>query len=486
MTAEIYLFGNLGDGYTQYIDDSTKSKFRTFGDKTSANSQLIVHRDEKILYYTYVRKLHYTGSSDRYIGIAYVINDQLIKDIDGLFSIFEKAITHIASNGKILNYADDGTIVPKVEKLYLAKSEFADMSSYLKSVFDNFVVGKIEKMPALDFSISTTESKSFKYTDSKVEIINALSLYPTVYIFKDDDYEDPESKSYASILSRKNKEIGDLKKENDKILRQKKRTTIVTLLCLVLAVSVLVIFAYKNSSDQKTERIDGLERYVKNLKKDSINLKENLVQTSSVLLQANTNLAARDKQVQQLQDDTTRLKGEIKVLNDKIANLRSQIDSKERITRDKETTIERLNRTIRDKDQTISELQNKIRQISNKNTSSSASEQIQITGICFRTIDNQGKNIDKGFNNVRLTASHYIEVMIQYYCTFSGTKKARLILSGPAFYRLLDDDVYFINGNSSHTFEKLLGNGRKMRKGDYSLEVYIDGVVVKEQRFTLK
>ena len=79
MNADVYLFGDLGNGYTQYIDDNSRELFKSIASKSKANSQLVIHRDDTLMYYSYVRRLRYEESSNnRYIGISYVLNNRFI------------------------------------------------------------------------------------------------------------------------------------------------------------------------------------------------------------------------------------------------------------------------------------------------------------------------------------------------------------------------------------------------------------------------
>ena len=51
MNVDLYLFGDFGNGYTQYIDDNTRVKFKSFVEKAKAKSQLIINRDDALIYY---------------------------------------------------------------------------------------------------------------------------------------------------------------------------------------------------------------------------------------------------------------------------------------------------------------------------------------------------------------------------------------------------------------------------------------------------
>ena len=303
MNAEVYLFGDLGEGYTQYIDDSTLTLFRSMVRKAKANSQLIIYREDTLMYYTYIRRLRSAESSNRYIGISYALNNRFISDFDGLFSIFEGAVTTIVFRGVILEYTYDGNITSSLGKIHKAKSEFTQISAYLKAELDSFMAGKNDTLPLLDYSINTSETKSFRHTDSKAEIIKALSTFPNVIIVKDNDYESAESKNYAATLHRLNKENTDLKEANRKLTQQKKQIKVVAWLSVIIAVGVVIFFFIiqtKNDIIQTknddisnlTQRNNKLTIHVENLKSDSIKLTSDLQSTKNQLRISNNRVNA--------------------------------------------------------------------------------------------------------------------------------------------------------------------------------------------------
>lgn len=295
MNIDVYLFGDLGDGYTQYIDDNNRILFKSIASKSKANSQLIIHRDNTLMYYTYIRRLRNSESSNgRYIGISYVLNNHFIRDIDGLFDIFEGAITTIVSRGILLEYTNNGNIIATIGKIYNAKSEFAHISSYLKNELDMYMAGRNDKLPPLDYSINTSEYKTFNFNDSRNEIISALSTFSTIYIFKDDNYENAESRSYANKLKRNNEEIKtltseifNLKVEILKLKRQKKQFAVVIILIIIIAIGLMIFISKINDKNEiikrKNAQIEALEKYRDQLKADSVNLTNELSSTKDTL-----------------------------------------------------------------------------------------------------------------------------------------------------------------------------------------------------------
>ena len=57
MKAEIYIFGNFADGYSQYPDNYTHNLFEAIGKSRQAESEIIYHREGALTYYIYTREI---------------------------------------------------------------------------------------------------------------------------------------------------------------------------------------------------------------------------------------------------------------------------------------------------------------------------------------------------------------------------------------------------------------------------------------------
>ena len=106
MNCSTYIFGELSSGYAQYPEDSSSSLFKALYSRCSAPTQLIIHRDETMMYYIYIRKFDEKG----YIGFAVAINGFCFTRITPLFSLFEKKIEQLAERGILINYTQHGNL----------------------------------------------------------------------------------------------------------------------------------------------------------------------------------------------------------------------------------------------------------------------------------------------------------------------------------------------------------------------------------------
>jgi DNA repair exonuclease SbcCD ATPase subunit len=364
MNVDLYLFGDFGNGYTQYIDDNTRVKFKSFVEKAKAKSQLIINRDDALIYYTYIRRLHSEGSSNvKYIGISYVLNTHFIQDIDGLFEILEGAVTTIASRGIILKYLPSGQVTTNVEKIYQAKAEFAHISAYLKSELDAFMVDKKCKLPTLDFSINTSELKTFKFTDPREDIIKSISTFPTVYIYKDRNYENEESKSFSSTLSKLNKEktaalqtIDKQKQEIIDLKKQQKNYKLVIWLVIFICVGGLICYISIKNKDADIVRLQN----------NVANQEQTIASQSQTIDILRDTVAVRNRKIQTLKTNIHNLEHKRDSL---IRSNRTLTTEKNTLINEKSNLTTKLNRTestLKDANAKISKKDNEIQKLNSE------------------------------------------------------------------------------------------------------------------------
>ena len=236
MNISTYIFGSLGNGYSQYPNDYAQTIFQSIYAQSSAPTQIVVHREDKLIYYSYIRRL----GGDQYIGLCVVLNSVMLTDIKEMFSIFENQITSLVVNGFILQFNDKGDIISKVSQLYTNQAEVSRITDSLRNEF-----AKLEStskvLPPISYSIAKNEKRTFSIDDNVNDIIKASISYNYTFIFKQKDYDTLSLSSYRSIVSRLNKEkldvmqkYQDLQKEHAKVLKQKKQFQLVVVLALAI------------------------------------------------------------------------------------------------------------------------------------------------------------------------------------------------------------------------------------------------------------
>lgn len=207
MNTEVYLFGESGKGYTQYIDDSTKTLFQLIARKAEAGCQLIIHRAGTLMYYSYIHRLGPAKSNNIYIGLSYVINDELLVGIDGLCNIFRETIKELVTDGVIFTYkVDFSKSKSKGPYIDFAVSEiYKAGEDYLQQVSDGLKdkIARLETraLPVADLSVSITETKCFGNLPSdEADIVKSLSAYSTISITDTKDIELPRPRLNTIVL----------------------------------------------------------------------------------------------------------------------------------------------------------------------------------------------------------------------------------------------------------------------------------------------
>ena len=74
MNHSVYIFGDFGSGYSQYPDDFAKSILSKDVDDIKANSQIALHREGNLIYYSYYRKFLGGVSPRGFIGFSICFN----------------------------------------------------------------------------------------------------------------------------------------------------------------------------------------------------------------------------------------------------------------------------------------------------------------------------------------------------------------------------------------------------------------------------
>lgn len=370
MNSRIYLFGQLGNGYTQYPTDHTQAYFQEFERETKAPTAVCVRRDGDLMLYQYLRRLSDKQTSQgKYIGIAMVFNGVMLKDIAPLFQICEDAITNLVVNGKIVEFTEDGNITSNINQLYQADSEFARIAEYL-SVQAKALSAMFEKLPPINYALGKDQSKSFSVEDDMADIIQATHEYTKVYILKDADYNTASLSSYSAKLHSLNQaketalqRIKTQQEEITSLKRKQKNMTLVMILILIICSGGIGILLYVSNTNNQIRRLQGVN---------------NDLQT----------IVDNNKQTIQLQRDSIdyltitnyQQKLEISTLNTKNKNLtfeKAQLD--EDVSRiQKQLTIanakvEQLEKENREQKATITTLQNRLSSYSSSHTTAASS-----------------------------------------------------------------------------------------------------------------
>ena len=274
MNSTVYLFGDFGQGYSQYYDNYTKSIFLKFAEKSTAKTQLVIRRDRQLMYYGYIRKLD--SGSNYYIGICCEINGVLLTNIQELFCLFEETIENAITRGEILQFDNKGNVISKVYRLSEKVDEVERIAKQLRISLDSL---SCRILPPLDYSIGQDDVKTFSVNDSLDQIVDASFRYGYTCVYKDKGYDTYSVTSYKGVLQGLNQKVSDLKKDLSKVQgdysklqRQKKRSNLVLSLLGVLLLGTIIVMSVIRS---KNDDILRLNNQVDQLESDTLWLGEN-------------------------------------------------------------------------------------------------------------------------------------------------------------------------------------------------------------------
>ena len=185
MNSSIYLFGNFGNGYTQYPNDYTQAIFNEFMERANGVAQIIVSRRSELIYYGYVRKLHV---ENMYVGFCVLLNNVMFAHPQNLFSVFENAFGELCKGERILCIDVNGDALSCLAgELSDEQRETERISTVIRSGV-SALESDLQKLPAIDYSISIDECKLFARGESDDEIADATSRYGYVCIVQNRNY----------------------------------------------------------------------------------------------------------------------------------------------------------------------------------------------------------------------------------------------------------------------------------------------------------
>jgi hypothetical protein len=186
MNSAAYIFSNDGT-YSQYPDDYAKEIFQTMAENASGESTVAIHRENNLMYYVYIHRTckeyyYLNDPHSGYFGFCIILNDLMLTDIKGLFSIFEDATNRLIGDGKILYKNREGDLCNSDLNFY--QKEAADIIAYLNSrILELEATAK--KLPPLSYSIANTEMKKFSIDDDPTETVESSAKYAYTFITKE-------------------------------------------------------------------------------------------------------------------------------------------------------------------------------------------------------------------------------------------------------------------------------------------------------------
>lgn len=243
MNSSVYVFGIFGGGLTLYPSDYTKEIFQKFLQHAQTESQLIIHRDNNLMYYGYVREL---DVNSQYIGFCVLLNSIMFSRPKDLFEVFENAVADLVDAGIILQLNESGDIIPVVSYMGERPQEAQRISDVIKHNAEE--INAIQ-LPPVNYGIANTSVKSVTTRSADLKISEASCQYGFTIVSKTKGSDTTGIRKSQSIIRRLNSEKRDLEKlykelknENLKLKAKQKNLTWVLVLASIIAVLGVILY----------------------------------------------------------------------------------------------------------------------------------------------------------------------------------------------------------------------------------------------------
>lgn len=346
MNSTIYIFGNFGNGNTQYPNDYTAEIFSQFQKRSQSNTQLTIHRNDNLMYYGYVRKLH---NREQCIGICVVLNGSMFRGIKTLFNRFENYITDIVVRGQIIEFSNDGELISKVANLYECQNEIERITKFIQNDIETLAS---QKLPPSNLSIGKNESKSFVIDDNAESILEATYKYGYTYIYKHAGYDTTSLTSYSGKLYALNQEkksalqtIDKQKQEISDLKKKQKNYKLVIWLVVFICIGGIIFISTINSRNAQIQRLNNTiatqERTIESQNETIGILRDTIISRNSKINDLKTEnqrlISSRDSlngvnrklnnEKTQLQEDKRKLTSQLSQSDNALKSAKNQITS---------------------------------------------------------------------------------------------------------------------------------------------------------------
>ncbi|MBE6314332.1 MAG: hypothetical protein E7079_05220 [Bacteroidales bacterium] len=240
----LYFFGKLSNGYSQYPFDFTSDVLDKLISNAKAPTQIITHRSNNLMYYSYIRKLE----GNKYIGICCLWNDRYTEKISELFKLFENVFERFVEKGSVVFMTDKGNYDSSLTNFNTKTEDINDVFNHIKYKLDKLYSGA-RSLPPIEYSISKDSQQSYSIEDDISTIVKATYTYGYTYIYKDEDYDSVEMKrmsNVVAVVNAKNEQLieqnNQLKKQIEEVNAKKKQYKYVAMLIVAIIACAIGIY----------------------------------------------------------------------------------------------------------------------------------------------------------------------------------------------------------------------------------------------------
>lgn len=251
---EIYLFGKFGGFFTQYPKDFSSDYFKSLISSNKAEAKVAIHRDDCIIYYSYVRKI-----ADGFFGMSVAINGQFLMNIKAVFSSFEQVFEQIVREGVLLKLGAKGDTFSAVKELYQESESVKTTETLIRQKFENLIEKYSNILPPVDFSMGASSSNTLCVEDhSNDEIVASSYTFGNTIVLKSKDYDSVRLNSVKTQIRNANKKIKEQQDELIKLRTQQKNIKVVSVLGVVVAIMAAILY-FKVINPSEVTRYDAGE-----------------------------------------------------------------------------------------------------------------------------------------------------------------------------------------------------------------------------------
>lgn len=251
---EIYLFGRFNGNFTQYPRDFSSDYFKSLISNNKSEAKVAIHRDDCIIYYSYVRKI-----SDGFFGMSVAMNGQYLGNIKAVFSAFEQVFEKIVNEGALLKISPKGDISSAVKELYQETEAVKTAESIIIQKFENLVAKYSNSLPPVNFSTGANSSTTLCLEDhANEEIISSSYTFGNTIVLKSKDYDSIRLNSVKTQIRNANKKIKEQQDELTKLRAQQKNIKVVSVLGVVVAIMAVILY-FKVINPSEVTRYDAGE-----------------------------------------------------------------------------------------------------------------------------------------------------------------------------------------------------------------------------------
>lgn len=245
MNASVYIWGDFGHGLTLYPEDFSKDVISTFYNNSTSNTQLLIHRNNELMYYGYSRQL---AGNSKLIGFSVLLNDVMYNDVLKLFPVFEDVIAYLVQSTDILTQNESGDVSSNLKDINEQQGEF-DSFAYIVNQYLNRLDNAISKLPPINYNTTINRTKVYTSDNSNNEILNETCKAGFVYVRKDKNYNSP-------LLKKKTIEPENEAKQKGKISLMKLGIVLGLVLLLIVGIVNIYLMSGKEQNTVKPQTPD--------------------------------------------------------------------------------------------------------------------------------------------------------------------------------------------------------------------------------------